>query len=91
MIVMQFSSYLRCFRKIRIRLLQSGLGDKRFLSEEILFPFFLGFYLLGIIPVIVPIFAFLGIYKGMGALGINSRQIESDHRLHLQLVTLIVM
>jgi hypothetical protein len=64
---MQFPPCLRCCRKIRIRLLHSGLGDKRFLSDEILIPFFLGLYLYGIIPVIVSIFAVLGIDKGTGA------------------------
>jgi len=66
MIVMQFPSCPRCFRKISRRLLQSGLGDKRFLNVEILILLFLAFYLYGFITVIVPIFAVLDIYKGTG-------------------------
>jgi hypothetical protein len=57
---------LTCDMKTR----RSYFVDMR--NGESLFPVFIPFYLLGFIPVIVPIFSILDIYKGAGARGISS-------------------
>ena len=62
-------------RSTGLRIWGDGRGIRRsvfreFLNVEILIPFFLPFYLFGIIPFIVPFFAVLDIYKGTRALAL---------------------